>query len=200
MIYLSVDLDYWTTQTKRKDTQNLNRFVDRLLQSTTNIRFYRDHHHLLRHINRLQFNQIINVDYHSDLTNEALLRSTKERLEIGNWANFVQAKETKEFLWLYPSEESRDNGFCHSKNSETTPSRQYDSLSPFRKVNWPYAKVSMLHGWEGRIPWCQIVAAGVCLSPEFCDLKVITDAAIRLRPFCRSSELARLIDRRISRG
>jgi len=109
------------------------------------------HHHLLDYVNNRGrgFNTLINVDFHSDLSDDQ-----PGELSEANWVNFVNFREKGSYIWRYPDGYclSSHTGYCHS------------GTNPFDCNLTGWASVQMRHGLA-RIPWDSIREVGICLSP-----------------------------------
>ena len=152
--YLSIDLDYWRYF---NDDWHSKRFFERVLALGLPITVALHHHHLLWSINRRArgLTRVINVDYHSDITEEDF---QPFELNEGTWANFVQRPEQMTFEWRYPSADCLDSqtGYCHTY------------ANPFKKTCTRWRRVVKKLG-VARIPWSDVQAVGVCLSPGWLD-------------------------------
>jgi len=147
--FLSIDLDYWSRDSL---PHAATRFFRRLYR-----RFGRKimvavhHHHLLDYVNNRGrgFNTLINVDFHSDLSDDQ-----PGELSEANWVNFVNFREKGSYIWRYPDGYclSSHTGYCHS------------GTNPFDCNLTGWASVQMRHGLA-RIPWDSIREVGICLSP-----------------------------------
>jgi len=151
--YLSIDLDYWC-HTEKDWTARL--FFKRVWALGLKVTVALHHHHLLQSINRIarQLRRVVNVDYHSDITEEDFPFELNE----GTWANFVRRPEQMTFEWRYPKEGCLDGstGYCHSY------------IDPFEIQCTRWRRVVRKEG-IARIPWHRICAVGVCLSPGWLD-------------------------------
>ena len=148
MIYLSIDLDYWVHCHERKPVDTFFSHVFALNLPIFGAAF---HDQLLEHINNGKYDQVWNIDYHSDICDDGDGLKCNE----GTWANYVNHRDT--FVWRYPDEQclSLKTGYCH------------DTISPFEKpsaAGWKQA--TMVQGLRG-IPWKHISAVGICLSKRW---------------------------------
>jgi len=151
--FLSIDLDYWLLDS---EPHAATRFFRRLYQ-----RFGRKimvavhHHHLLDYVNNRGrgFDTLINIDFHSDLSDVQPDELT-DKLTEANWVNFVNFQGKGSYIWRYPDGRclSSQTGYCHS------------GTSPFEYNLTGWANVRMQYGLA-RIPWDSIREVGVCLSP-----------------------------------
>ena len=96
--YLSIDLDFWCHCHRRR---RVDSFFKKVYALGLPIYTVSLHHHLLKHINKSKYDQIINVDYHSDLCDLATAEDTRRGyvlfLDEGSWANFVNHRT--HFIW-----------------------------------------------------------------------------------------------------
>ncbi len=148
--YLSIDLDYWC---QRGEPHHVRAFFQRVWKLNLPITVALHHHHLLESINRRRgLDTIINVDYHSDVAEDA--RGFTCDLNEGTWGNFVDFQSKGTFIWRYPNEVclSHDTGYCHTY------------LNPFEEQCTGWRSIKKKQGLA-RIPWHDICAVGVCLSP-----------------------------------
>lgn len=158
--YLSIDLDYWRWDDA--DSKQVRRFFRRVWALGLKVTVAIHHHHLLSSINRASrhLQQVINIDYHSDIAEE----DNKLDLNEGTWANFVDHRERMTFDWRYPEEGCLDcsTGYCHAFNN------------PFKVDCTRWGSV-VKHNGLVRIPWQRIRAVGVCISPTWLNgnLKVV---------------------------
>jgi hypothetical protein len=161
--YLSIDLDYWRRDFDR-EPWHAKRFFKRVWLLGLPIRVALHHHHLIRDINRIKdLDKVVNVDYHSDIVEE---HEDYPHLELteGTWANYVEHRRNMIFEWRYPSEECLDcgTGYCHTYRN------------PFEEDCTPWWSVRKKEG-VARIPWSEICAVGVCLSPGWLDSKWVVN-------------------------
>jgi hypothetical protein len=167
--YLSVDVDYWRFFDEPKYRSEMGTFFQKIVNKKVPIFIVRDHEELLPEVNKLIFNKLINVDYHSDITayidkNDLLWEyenpTFPAELNCGTWVNFVDERILGEFLWLYPYTsciDHREEGRC-------------EDIEGF----WDKSK-SSFHNWNcikhkkglSSIRWVDIISVGVALSPEW---------------------------------
>ena len=110
-IYLSIDLDYWRF-IPNGNVLSLQLFKT-LAELDLDALIVSSHEMLLDHINRSSCNELINLDYHSDLTEEP-----SQHFNDGTWVNFVDWKEQGKFIWKYPDHYDcvkLERGVCHSE-------------------------------------------------------------------------------------
>lgn len=152
-VYLSIDLDYWC---RWSNDWHARLFFKRVWALGLKITVALHHHHLLRSINRVarDLQRVINVDFHSDISDENEYRELE--FNEGTWANFVKNQERMTFEWRYPGEECLDEnrGYCHWCEN------------PFEENCTRWRRVVKRQG-VARIPWQRIRAVGVCLSPSW---------------------------------
>jgi len=145
--YLSIDLDYWNGLPR----QSINAFFSRVFQLKLPIWVAPFHHQLLPHINRNPCDQLINVDYHSDI---ATLANNLQCTE-GTWANFVKWRIGGAFTWRHPSNKSHPaSGYCHD----------IEERNPFENPARTGWRVCQKYAGLRGIPWSTVKAVGVSLS------------------------------------
>ncbi len=150
--FLSVDLDYWSASTER----SLLGFFGHVFDLKLPIFVAPFHDQLLDHIDEHPCDQLINVDFHSDLIELAAPAEDLDLEELGegNWTNFVTWKQTGHFVWRYPSERLMTEGLCHARRN------------PFDERASGWRSVTMTRGLS-HIPWKTVQALGVCLSSDW---------------------------------
>jgi len=154
-VYLSIDLDYWKAERSPKAAA---RFFKKLFgELNLPVMTALHHHHLIPHTNSFDIDTVINIDTHSDISDEQ--GASKEVLEEGNWANFVDCQKHGTFTWRYPRDSclTRHTGYCHRTG-----------LNPFETNCSGWARVKKTRGLA-HIPWSSVIGVGVCLSPEWLD-------------------------------
>jgi hypothetical protein len=157
-VYLSIDLDYWRHAHERWYVLDFFRKVQARVKTAklpVTVAFY--HHHLVDDINAWcqQLNRVINVDYHSDIVDE--VRGADLRFNEGSWANFIHFRGDGTFEWRYPDSKclSTGEGYCHEQKN------------PFLKPEVAGWKRTVKRRGLGNIPWDDIFAVGIVLSPDW---------------------------------
>lgn len=149
-IYLSIDIDYWDSP--EEATLFLHKTLEESRKRKIPIKMVFDHHKLLPHINKIDANRIINIDAHSDISENpfSIERGTRilPRLNCGTWGNY--ATKYKHFEWWG----GKHSGWCHSWEN------------PFRKRCTHYRKVIRKTSM-GKIPWSQVRGIGIALSRDY---------------------------------
>jgi len=152
--YLSIDLDYWRFHYA---SVGCTRFFQRVWRLGLPIYVTIHHHYLIPHIDESGCERIVNVDWHSDLAESP--NPISDRLNEGVWGNYVSWRKEGWFDWRYPSEQCTESGprrgYCH------------DEINPFfdpSVAEWHKATKRL--GLSG-LPWGEINAVGVCLSPAW---------------------------------
>ena len=153
--YLSIDLDYWN---ENRDYKNLRNILSFAKNSCPNIRIVDSHEEIIDHVNNSRCTNIINLDYHSDISDFDDNNSTY--LNCGTWANYISFRFKGTYTWLHPhiSERTIDEGYCH--------------------VNFNPFEVPRVSGWnevikectlspEKYIDWGDIRAVGIAFSYEW---------------------------------
>ena len=130
--YLSIDLDFWND----RPTNDCLEFMKKIKATGLPIRIVDDHADLLPFINKSGCDCIINLDYHSDISNNIKVsgknfkskkkKCSKEKhilpkLNCGTWANWVDNRNT--YIWMHPFNVRFDLALCHEP--------KIDDYSPF---------------------------------------------------------------------
>ncbi len=162
--YLSIDLDYWSHSTERSALH----FFDRVFSLNMPIWVAPFHDQLLPHIEAVDCNTIINVDFHSDLADLALPAEDMllAQLNEGTWGNFISWKAKGKFVWRYPDKKRVRDGCC------------YDSYDPFKNPVYAGWGSAVMKQGLSDLPWKSIRGVGVCLSSYWlrgAPVKQITD-------------------------
>jgi len=165
--YLSIDLDYWRNHTS---PEACTRFFKAVWKTGLPVYTSFYHHHLLGHVNESGCRRLINVDYHSDLSD--LVSGHVLTFEEGTWVNFVDWRHKGEFIWRFPSTQicvNEEDGYCHAHTN------------PFQHNVSGWGTATKRVGVYG-IPWRDITAIGVCLSPDWISKpSIIAEPLSRLR-------------------
>lgn len=166
--YLSIDLDFWN-QGKRS-LPHLKRFLTTVRHNLpmSRIKVVDSHEELLPHVNESGCDELINIDWHSDVTNrfdscEYNLRSPT-KLNCGTWVSFVKFRKQGVYTWIHPYKASDRiaKGYCHW---------------PLKNIHNPFVN-PCLAGWnatrqlknkhpEKVIPWNSVTHAGICFSYDW---------------------------------
>ncbi len=146
--YLSIDIDYWNGLS----IQSILRFFENLLALSCPLLLVNDHHSLLHDMNQSDCDTLINVDYHSDVSDQP------DTLNCGTWGNFVNWQHRGTFVWRYPSKECVRyggwGGYCHEKHN------------PFEEPITQWAKIRKQQG-ICHLPWSTIHRIGVAWSLDW---------------------------------
>ena len=182
-IYLSVDLDFWIGKVESPVV-----FFDHLLDTVKDVSIVVEHQDLIPHASQFDFDTLVNIDYHSDVTEVGCTNPDEEKtlsdIDCGEWVNFVPGRSQKQHLWICPKIECHDG----SNNSDT-----YGLCNADHRLN-PFATKNAMTGWRShkvavRRPSINsnisnllfravdkeysIVAAGIAISPDFSRLSHI---------------------------
>jgi len=165
--YLSIDLDYWENPLK------MERYLRKVLKIFPQAKIFRHHHLMLKDINKIEPDRIVNVDYHTDLASSRDPRRDRIELNEGTWGNFVKGSR-EEFLWVYPftactrGKNNRDDdftGWCHGEGNPNP----FFTKNPFPICQWRRTRRR-----KGRLPNPKnFVAAAISLSPQYTHHKVL---------------------------
>lgn len=150
-VYVSIDLDFW-----RRDFPE--KFLRRLLDLGKPVKASIHHQYLLGHMNTYRYDEMINIDRHSDI-NKFSYNSNRYQLSCGNWGNFVAEKNKNDFIWVHPFKRIPVDSKKYKK-------LRYDG----NEKQWP-------SGWKTyterrrtlltKREFENIRAIGICLSPSY---------------------------------
>jgi hypothetical protein len=142
--YLTIDLDFWNFRKLRECKHVLERAKEVAKARRIEIKFVDEHHNILPDLNASGCERTVNLDYHSDICNNACnpdddaedLFGCDENgiviLNCGTWANHVNHKLKHEFVWINPRPRKIARSYCHFP--------QTNKYNPFLKPE--------LAGWE----------------------------------------------------
>jgi hypothetical protein len=159
-VYLSIDLDYWANHCLFSAKQ-CNTFFKKLADvNVKKFKFVKHHEGLLRHASDNNCDTLVNVDFHSDLTN-LYSNGIKSELNEGTWVSFVSWRKEGSFIWMLPSKSFEEWGYCQ----DTTIIRKFEDLN-FKNTGWKKIKKQI---GTRNIKWKDVCAVGICLSPEWLE-------------------------------
>lgn len=158
--YLSVDLDFFNSRRNSElelvrlcyDIRNRVRSKDVLLVET--------HEDLLDHCVDAKTELLVNIDEHSDLTENSAFEEDG-CIHCGNWVNFSEAQK---YVWVVPNKEVVEG-----------PGRCDKTKYFFTKRGAHLRNVKEVEIWYGfkKIPWDTIDRVGIALSIEYTRLEVL---------------------------
>ena len=168
-VHLSIDLDYWY---RTKIRPSCYEFIKRVLKLKVPITLYTEHHLILRKVKN-NYSKVINVDYHSDIS-----EPFKGWPCCGSWVNFFPGRQNAEFEWRMPDWERcvvEGDGLCHDYHMPQ-PRKEGSSRNPFTYLhNHKWKKVSRQVGLKN-IPWNNIKDVSIVLSIEWSYPQYISKA------------------------
>lgn len=160
MSYLSIDLDYWMDYRRPKSATE---FFKKVFAADVPLTVVMDHDELIASVNSKNFEHLINMDRHSDLS-----ETPSQKLTVGNWVNYVDWRTEGAFTWLRPPRSGLEYGRCHGLHD------------PFKKkqyCEWGLARISK----DRRIiNWDTVEHIGVSLSPDWVQMNSILDVCFQL--------------------
>jgi hypothetical protein len=169
--YLSVDLDFFNDRPKSElirlchDILNKVQSKDILLVDT--------HEELLPHCAAIEPDLLVNVDEHSDLTED---KTAATFPHCGNWVNFSKAKK---YRWLAPNREVTSYYNVSLWGNKTTVSQgkgRCDNTEHFfTKKCASLRTIKDAAIWYGlkKIPWNTVARVGIALSVEYTSREVL---------------------------
>jgi hypothetical protein len=98
--FLSIDMDYWNDLEDNAEIalENLNLILKSCNTSNIPLSAVMNHNQMLPLVNKSNTNQLINIDYHSDLaTNDV------SELNCGTWVSYVKNRKKSKYKWLHCS-------------------------------------------------------------------------------------------------
>lgn len=152
--FLSIDLDYW-----RSVSPSMISFLRKTLKLDVPKILVKHHHQLLPFINRNPAEVLVNIDYHSDLSEDDF--GNPPELNCGTWVNHVRWREDSSFIWVCPSKKR-----CYRDGEGRCDSSRDSSTDPFKNDNngWGSTKVKVgLH----HVNLNKVIAIGYTLSPDY---------------------------------
>lgn len=115
---LTIDIDYFDTLPKNKNKEKeIDKIFSKVLELNNQWHLYQDHHHVLKDINNLDCDYLVNLDTHDDLMANIDI-TPNEGLGCGNWVAWVNWRRDGTYHWIKPSAicMSRDVGRCDNVN------------------------------------------------------------------------------------
>lgn len=106
--FLSIDIDFWNYLTHAPEIalENLNNLYKHCRTNSVPLTAVCNHNQMLPVVNRSDTNQLINIDYHSDLTTNNV-----DNLNCGTWVSYVKQRKQSKYKWLHRSH--ADDGECN---------------------------------------------------------------------------------------
>jgi hypothetical protein len=179
--FLSVDVDYWAALPHPIAAKEMNDFFNRVIKIGKPIYIVKDHEELVPFIDKLTWAELVNVDYHSDITSiidvgdgkligcyedpkgRLKLDAPQTELNCGTWVNYVKGASYRRFRWLYPVDH------CYDPNG-STGGRCEEIPGFWRKPvhnthNWFH--ISCAKSWKRKIKWDSVCGVGISLSDEW---------------------------------
>lgn len=149
--YLSLDFDYWRGEWKAHGKKNIIQLIKRARKRDIPITAVMNHQQMLREINELTADRLVNVDEHADISDAGV-----DVLNCGTWVSYVRWRRGAEYLWIRNSRGS-SLGDCNGSGPH------WNSGHDWRRARSQYggAKLDLLSYLRG------CVGIGLCLSPEF---------------------------------
>ena len=190
--YLSIDLDFWTSERLFPDEDGEHvfgefpsLFLEKVALLKRPVAVAVHHHHILEHINSFpQCSKLVNIDCHSDLCGNIEMN---DDVECGTWGNYVEwrTKESSHFSWWHPSSQC-SQGKCNTDGGcwcNLLPQENpFFSKNPRKLCGW--GKVSRKRmGLFRDADLKGIAAVGICLSPDYLNRPEVLPFRQRLLAF-----------------
>lgn len=102
MKFITVDMDYFNEGTLNQERALY--FLELLTAQfpIENISWVMNHQQVLHWANKLSYDHLINIDFHTDLTEKKLKVNDRPKLCCGSWAAWIKNKNKKKFTWVAP--------------------------------------------------------------------------------------------------
>ena len=178
-VYLSIDLDFWMKDYAKGD---MFEYLDSVLNRNIPVICVAYHHEMLPYVNSKKgLQELINVDFHSDLTDmKASELEKSKQFNEGTWINFVNFRKKGKFTWIYPNRqcyidrihpvdgEFRGYGRC---DVDANP---FDYRNTQKICEWKQARVRSIMPTKKEME--RVVEIGICLSPNWIEHEVLLDS------------------------
>jgi hypothetical protein len=134
--YLSIDLDYFFYEGfEIKDKflefmETLNKLCDSKNIKPSIVKY---HHELLPIVDKYSFDNLLHIDFHSDLTDYNKEDLYEDNLNEGTWINFVKKRKNIDFIWYGTSD--NEFAYCDKFNVLKEVNRDTKVFDPFDKKN-----------------------------------------------------------------
>lgn len=116
--YLSIDLDFWNQG--KTSFPHMKRFLRDVKDRVPNKLLIVDsHEEILSHVNSSGCDHLINVDWHSDISNrfdpKHCQKEAYNKFNCGTWVTYVDFRDKGQFTWIHPyrATERGARGYCH---------------------------------------------------------------------------------------
>jgi hypothetical protein len=157
--YLSIDLDFLPS-IKKEDRESFYKIL--LKNKNKGGVIVAAHHYLLSDVNKRKYDKLINIDFHSDIS-DLYDELTKTNFNCGTWINYIKWRKNAEYIWVYPKkicidDTDRDfSGLCH------------DCDDPFENKKaasgWKSVKREIYNNYK--IDWKDVKRIGISASPDW---------------------------------
>lgn len=155
MTFLTIDVDYWM----HERSIDLD-YIDMVISKGFPVNVVLFHHEVVETIHRNcpRSSRIINVDYHSDIADIKQSELSDSLFNEGTWLNFVSNPGSREYIWIYPEDESwYGGGKCHS---------DVDVLVETSYLEWKKIS-SRKRVLPGEVILKDVAYGNICLSPNW---------------------------------
>ena len=164
--YLSIDLDYWK---ESNTTTGMVNFLKKVKQINPKPVVVKSHNELIHHVHDTKgVNRVVNVDYHSDITDLSNSSHLKKHFNEGTWINYINLKENSEYVWHYPHKDSCTDftGYCHQNHN---PFNKHSSIHD----DFSWECVKKRKGLPSDAELARVKDVGICISPNWTGIKVL---------------------------
>jgi hypothetical protein len=169
--FLSIDVDYFNDFGPEAFEKCMKFIIKNFPKEK--ISFITNHHQILRYTNTHEFDQLIQIDKHTDLCVDNGIFTD---LNCGTWCKFVKDKDEKEYLWIYPfteksvMKEVMNEGDCNAWNPifpRKTSFVAFDKIG-YKKIRM---KRNFSYSWLKKI-LTESVHVSMCRSPMYTRLDI----------------------------
>lgn len=172
--FLSIDLDFFSSSGICFDGYDVKDFFSKVKSTGITPKIFWEHDEMLPYINECKPNKIINVDFHSDVNNDA------EEINEGTFFWFVENRKEISYLWRFPSECYLEEGYCQFNNND-------NGFLPNI-----FKSTRKIEGIE-TIKWKEIDYIGICVSPNWITVEDVREVLLTYIYKWSDSEIKRKI-------
>jgi len=187
-IYLSIDLDFWNQGSH--SYPHMKRFLREAISYVPRKRLFvvDSHEKLISSVNRSGCDTLINIDWHSDLSNrlDPSFKDNPEynKVNCGSWASFIKWRKDGIYTWIHPYEVRwrSERGYCHAPLRPENNPFLHPQLS-----GWMFAHQKRNKHPEKIIPWSFVHSVGIAfsyywLSDTYGNLTRVASKVIGFKP------------------
>lgn len=158
--YLSIDLDYWlgSSYNDPEDLSTLGSVLN-AVKHVGNTLMVDEHQNILDHINSIEPDKIIHIDFHQDIAYPHK-REPEIELHCSNFFYYVNNRKDIDYEWFYPEKDCASlqhrNGLC------------VNYTNPLSKDNWIFNAQKHKKGLPPIKELKSVSAVGFAASRDYC--------------------------------